>query len=908
MSILFKNLAKIPAVLALLLLMSHNSFAQCNGKTISVKLPADWGATIYVVWPYSGSSYSVTPNLSGDGWRTFTMPSYSYDDANRYFYLYKNTIGTSGNSIIGSSYGFNVSFSGGYPSETSGISCSALSSYTYIYENPVNPGSTIVSSTPPNAYNFYFLPPDDPEWVLGNPYLVWFDGGALHKEKLKLDVSRCGWFKRTWFNATPPSGITLIWLNENGNDQLGLRGLAEDPMDWIGGLPTPFNLMEQFQTIVGGPGDLFFIPALGSNGWGKTDRGQVGVCSYNFAAIIYDTDGSVNSSFLQSNTESGTGIRKNIPQNVLAPDAQGVMKMQFNTAKNGWTQQNFMDAFKSTPGKNVVRCYDMPFKRNKEGLWEFNSNKLCRLNNMVDLDGNCSNYGGFMGGFFPDELQTAGDGDYSQCAACRNTHTAESFVPLNNTISQYCYDRGRNGTWTGEGTGACGAEFIEGNFSDGTTPGIWDWGATRPTIPNKNALFCFESAPAELTYEAGQQFFFSGDDDIWVYISNQLVIDLGGSHLAVPGYVNLDDLVISPAAQAVTKNSDGKQKQFTPQGKLVEGEKYPINIFFCDRRLTMSNVRITTDMYFAQKNLLTISGNAQGNGAEICIESNGSAGTCAEVMSGSSVGGTRCGGELGNILDYYMLDRRGNSTGFELNASNPQCRKVGDNLVCFDGIILENYYKNPVGVVDKVTVNRAALTDLMGTYRVYAKINEANIASFPTAVPLFITTVLAEIVDSENGLYTQNVERGKEICLKEAGTSICGIELAPRLYYAIAVPGVGFIDLDAANINCVWSNETRGVCYGGINLRNGVVLIDEGAITNNILRNGFEIYASVDGYQLLNVSNAAPVSIAKAPRIIKEQEPRYYTLKGEPLGKQKPKRAGVYIVRQNGTTKLIVEK
>jgi len=752
---------KLALTLFAVALFAANAMAQCAGKQVYVELPSDWTKSeVYI----KSDGMTTIPATTSGSWTIFTFPATSdFNDAGKSFGLSNNPAESGTNNWINRN---QYNFVGQVGTR---ISCAASTfnadGRVYIYPNPNNPSQTMVTQLPPNAYNFYFLPPDDPEWTVGIPLLVWFDG-TLQKEKLDYDASRCGWFKKTWFNATPPSGITLIWLNGGGaigtpkgnpDDQLGILGFDEDPLDWDNGMPTPFSLMEQFQNITGGTGDLFFVPANGANGWYATDPGGDGNCKYNFAAIIYDTDGSVNSSFLQGNTESGTGIRKNIPQNVLAPDpVSGVMKMQFNTAKNGWTQQNFMDAFRPTTGKNVVRCYDMPFNRNKAGLWEFNSNKLCRLQNgnqdVVDLDGNCSNYGGFMGGFFPTELQTAEGvtglpGDYTQCSACRNTHTAESFVPLNATISEYCYDRGRTGTGT-----ACGAEFVEGNFSDGEAPAIWNWGATRPTIPNKNALYCFESSPAELTYEPGQQFFFSGDDDIWVYISNQLVIDLGGSHLAAPGYVNLDDLVISPQAQAITKDDDGAQKQFTPQGRLVEGEKYPINIFFCDRRLTMSNVRITTDMYFASKNTLGVSGNATGSGgAEICLDKSGSVGTCKDVMSGGSgtIQGTQCGEAMGNILDYYMQNRQGDTTGFSLDPLNPMCQKVGDNLVCYGGIILENYYKNPVGSVSKIKVDYSKTSGLMGTYRLYAKINDANKSSFPNEKPLFITTVRAEAVEQQ---------------------------------------------------------------------------------------------------------------------------------------------------------------
>ncbi|MCL2260172.1 MAG: fibro-slime domain-containing protein [Fibromonadales bacterium] len=287
---------------------------------------------------------------------------------------------------------------------------------------------------------------------------------------------------------------------------------------------------------------------------------------FNLAAVIYDTDPSVNSSFREwGSSVQQTGIAKGIPQQTLLNG-----KMQFKQGKDGWTEQNFIDAFKPTPGKNVVRSYDMPFAQVKPGWWEFNSNKLCN-DGTLDIYGDCSDNDRYVGGFFPPELQTRADADYSQCPNCDKKYTATSWVPLNNTISQFCYDRGRSGT--GTTLAECGLEFAEGAFVDGTNPAIWDWGMQyNMSNATKNTFYCFENAPVEFTYKKGQEFFISGQDDIWIYINNKLVIDLGGTHMAAPGYVNLNTL------------------------ELNEGESYPLNIFFCDRQTSMSNIRIATNI------------------------------------------------------------------------------------------------------------------------------------------------------------------------------------------------------------------------------------------------------------------------------------------------------------------------
>ena len=535
---------------------------------------------------------------------------------------------------------------------------------------------------------FYFLLPEDKDWQSATPMLS-SDGGATGIA-MKPAPNLCGWFYAEWGKGQVPPEKVIIFrsTDQKREDLIGINGLWGDADD----IPLRQKFVDMGAT-------LYFIPDDGvwpddgvDLGWYAADPQVSGVCEFKLAAVIYDTDQSLNPLFSTDGENGGfgacTGVRHGIVKQDLGPDN----KPQFNDGNSNaitcaGDASKFNTLFNYTQNINEVQCYDLPFRHyGNDTRWGFDSDSAASL------------FGGYNG-FHPLENSTDATVVTSispvPCPTCRNKRYSQGPVPYTyaGDFDKYCNTYG----WSG------GVE-CEGKFNNGDSPAVWDWGAPRWESMH-NQQFCFESH-ATFTYQEDQEFTFRGDDDIWVFINKKLVLDNGGAHLAAPGHVVLKNLNL-PTAYG--------------DGFLKPGNEYPLDIFFCDRRTTMSNVIIKTNMFIKQVSGLSTEATDNGDGSVsygVCFDKSGD-GDCASVALGATGTGTKtihaCGDAIGQlnppmVLKFSITTRTGTKVA-DLTA--------GASGWQYGGIDLSNKFMPKV--------NKDKMTGLApGSYRLVVDICDAS--------------------------------------------------------------------------------------------------------------------------------------------------------------------------------------
>ncbi len=675
-----------------LLVGVQSAFAQnatCKG-TVYFKAPDDWTGA-YIGGFNVNTLKAMTLNDEG---------YYEYDlsllgiQTNLYFAI-GNSLTAQNASKIVTKINFNTAprnaNDANWPTNEANIPCPGDGKVVYVSENPLLPGRTYTGENPSDAKYFYVLVPEEKEWQSDDLMISYTNSHGVRKDTAMTPSSTyCGWFSMV-FDKAPSDAI--LYLKNSPDVQLGINGMWDDD-----GVADPMDL----ETVFDAYGNtVFFItdealwPDDVSQGWYTEYPNVEGTCSFTLAAVIYDTDKSVNPVFTEDAIDvTGVGTCIGVHHGIVKTDLDPVTNKPVfsgsaNAVKCFINESYFNTLFNYTPGVNEVQCYDMPFRHyGTDTRWGFDSDSM-KTN-------------GLVGGFSPLEESTdAGvvtlNGVLAgPLAAARTKRPACGPVPnhakeaLGVELDYYCKTPGWPGVVDCEGLFADGSEFTSPDlwcWGDYCEPGFNRWGkdGTVSKTETRNQHFCFESH-ATFTYNESQEFTFRGDDDIWVFINKKIAVDNGGAHLAAPGHVVLKNLNTTYGA-----------------GFLVPGQDYPIDIFFCDRRTTMSNVIIKTNMYIKQStglDLTTQQNAAGGLAMDICVETSGG-GDCASVALGSG-GGTQqvtrqCGDDIQTNISYSITTRKGENP---TNCSD--CAALPLGMVVHGGIDLTNP-KIPVVYPDKIT-------------------------------------------------------------------------------------------------------------------------------------------------------------------------------------------------------------
>lgn len=183
------------------------------------------------------------------------------------------------------------------------------------------------------------------------------------------------------------------------------------------------------------------------------------------------------------------------------------------------------------------------------------------------------------------------------------------------------------------------------------------------------------------------EFNFSGDDDVWVFIDGQLVLDIGGDHAVVTGkidFANKMATVSSAKNSSSGGTSNGEVKKHFPEELVTNNyftKEHTLTMFYMERGLWESNMKITFN--FPQENKLTVEKEVDTTGANAIFKN-----ALADV----------------GTFDFEIKNLATSGPSTEVSApSNPEVKNVFNDYSDDTSISGTRVYSSKVEVIDDPT-------------------------------------------------------------------------------------------------------------------------------------------------------------------------------------------------------------
>ncbi len=246
--------------------------------------------------------------------------------------------------------------------------------------------------------------------------------------------------------------------------------------------------------------------------------------------------------------------------------------------------------------------------------------------------------------------------------------------------------------------------------------------------PSINHLFGLHMSATFVQPEGGyvstgtpMVFNFSGDDDVWLYIDNKLVGDLGGIH-------DMSTLSINFATGAVlvngSQNTTLKQLFGLANDTFADGTYHTMDLFYLERGNTDSNLRLTTNLVSVPESEIQ-KVDQEGNpvsGAEFALYASDADYTVADNANPIATGTTGTDGMLtlvdrttgapinfselydnGNGTTYYVLRETRTPSGFR-TSGDAHLRYEKRELSVTGTLACDNTWETGVNVGAKAIV------------------------------------------------------------------------------------------------------------------------------------------------------------------------------------------------------------